>query len=98
MPRTTTTNKVKLITRSIETHTIRAEAYQMADGKKVAVPCDPLTVTVNGMDTAKAIKLLTERDKNLMYLVTEISTVKKTYGLDEDTFMAHATELKKEID
>lgn len=95
MPRTTENKPVKLITRSIETHTIRAEAYAFQNGVKVAVDCDPLTVSVNGMDTAKAIKLLTERDKSLMYLVTDISTIKKTYGLPEETFMQYATEIER---
>lgn len=96
MPKKNAEKKVKLITRTIETHTIRAEAYKFEAGKKVPVEIDPLTITTNGMDTSKAIKLLTERDKTLMYLVTDISTVKKTYGLSEEVFMKYAMEISKE--
>lgn len=95
MPRTSEKKPAKLITRSFETHTIRAEGYRLENGVKTVVDVPNLTISTNGMDAAKAVKALMARDNTIMYVVTDISTARKTYAIDEETFLQHAVEVKE---
>lgn len=78
--------KEKLVTRTYEKHTITADAFSGTGADRKAVKVDPLIVEENGMNTTKAVALLTKRNKDLQYLIVSIVTVKETVGMTDAEF------------
>lgn len=81
-------NKMKKITRTIETHTINSATVTMEDGKIVTTPLEPISISNVTMNNEKALKLVRKKyGKTGNYVITGIDTEKVTYGLPFEKFM-----------
>lgn len=79
---------MKMVTRTIETHTINSATVSMENGKIVTEPLEPISVSNVTMNNDKALKLVRKKyGKSGNYVITGISTEKVTYGLPFDKFM-----------
>lgn len=83
-----------MITRTVGTFTIHSKGFSK-DGTEVSVP--DLIVEDTTCTFQRAVKLLTKRNKDLMYVVTSIDSNSKTYAMTTDDFMAHAKIIREDV-
>ena len=86
----------KQITRTFDTHYIYGGRVELENGEIIVHDLEPIAVFNQGVNQEKAIKLLQKNfGKTNQYVVKEIKTETKTYGLDFDFFMEHAEVIEK---
>mgnify|MGYP006978301354 CR=1 FL=1 len=79
---------MKMVTRTIETHTISSATVSMVNGKIETEPLEPISVSNVTMNNDKALKLVRKKyGKSGNYVITDIKTAKVTYGLPYEKFM-----------
>lgn len=87
---------MKKVTRTIETHTIKSAEVKFENGQVITNELDPITVSNQGVNEEKALKLVQKKfGKTKQYVIVGIETSSTTYGLDYDKFMELATIIEK---
>ena len=81
-------DKIKKVTRTIETHTINSATVIMDNGKIITTPLEPISISNVTMNNEKALKLVRKKyGKNGNYVITGINSEKVTYGLPFEKFI-----------
>lgn len=90
-------NKMKMITRTIQTHVIHV-AEIMMDGDKInAEPIGTVEISNQSINNSKALKLAQKKfGKDKQLAISSIETKEVKYGVDFDTFMEHAVVLNED--
>ena len=88
---------MKMITRTIETHTIWPRTVNMIDNHLESAPLEPITVTNTAMNKEKALKLVRKKyGKDGNYVIAKIETQHTLYGLEVEKFMELAHVIEKD--
>lgn len=87
---------MKKVTRTIETHTIYVSEVKFMEGEIKTFPLEPIKISNTSIDKEKALKLSQKTYGKLkQYIITDIQTDSKTYGLDFDKFIEQAEIIEK---
>lgn len=87
---------MKKVTRTIETHTIMCAEVKFEEGEIKTTELPSISISNQGINEEKALKLVQkEYGKDRQYVITDIQTTAKTYGLDFGKFMELAEVIEK---